>query len=83
MDTTTDTTTNDADALDNARAILRSYINGKEIAGLEFQEDSQSTAVIASMLLSIAVEVRRLTNTLADLVDDQQLAESVKIWRGE
>jgi len=77
-----DTRANDADALDSAGKILTNYRNG-EIIGSSTIDTRQSTIVIASALLAIAVEVRRLTNTIGGLTDGQELAESVRIWGGE
>lgn len=76
-----DTTTNDADALRDAGKILSDYCEGKAIAGTIYR-DRQSTIVVASALLAIAVEVRRLTNLLGDLTDGQEAADGVTFWGG-
>lgn len=77
-----DTTNAGVDVLDSARTLLNDYCAGKAIAGTIYR-DRQSTIVITSALLAIAVEIRRLTNMLGDLTDGQQLADAVKIWGGE
>jgi hypothetical protein len=77
-----DTTNNTADVLDDAKQLLSNYMAGKSIGGT-IDRNRQTTIVLASMILAVATEMRRLTNTLAEMADGQELAESVRIWGGE
>jgi hypothetical protein len=61
-----DTPTNTADVLDDAKQLLSNYMAGKSIGGT-IDRNRQTTIVLASMILTVATEIRRQTNLMAEI----------------
>jgi len=67
----------DSDVIESAAELLN------RLAKSARSMDTEQTVVLASAVLAVAVEVRRLTNLLAEMADGNEIAESVRIWGGE